>query len=596
MNMGGMFNGVRSICSDLKVPLCMGGCERAYVNSSLNGAHMTPLRRETPIFFFKALYDVQSIASRSTMSRHHNYHIGAFDGYNNPPPNSNNSPHSCPINTNTPTPSPSAVHLHMHIHHTLSTPSTITFHLDLSHHELQHLTTHHTAHRQYTLTQRTFRFLLPDAISSFDDVHPDLWGLLVLLVVHPFVHKELQLSFAVSPSFADAVSKAFHHSVQVYPMDPDILPRQAGHRGQRHQHSDKVGAPPPSPLQPSVAFNGRVHSTMAAAIVGNRAQLVAMDHWNATSGARTSPYPVDALYYSLDLMESQGFRVAMVKTDVASLCEPYGIAHPLAACAGNVMLADALGLHTIFMGSSLASMRAMGPIVSSAHQHQHQTPHQTSRRPPTLRVGDVPTTIDTLAFRTGQLLCNPGMHGDRDSLESWREVFAAVDLSLEFPLCGACDTFVVKLLHEHKFWDNTNYCLYGRPKYKCGECVECVYYDATHRAVTNPYLGAAEFTKVWNRCTQEFPEATTCVLDLQTANRWHLFWIGLVTRRDTMPSTATKGAQKHAFDVFHAYASQRFGQMRFGLHVGMMGLLGDGCRDLVVEGWKRLHSGGGGAT
>lgn len=471
----------------------------------------------------------------------------------------------------------------MHIHHTFSaSASTLSFQLDLSHHELQHLT-YRTAHRQSTLANQSFRFLLPNAIHRFEDVHPDLLGLVVLLIVHPFVHQELHLSFAVSRVFADAVAEAFDGAVRLFPVDPDVPSRQAGCP---IRTADATATPEAIQYQPSVAFNGRVHSTMAAAVVGTRAQLVALDHWNASAGVRTSPYPSDALYYSLDRMENQGFRVAMVKTDVASVCEPHGFAHPLTACVGNVLLADVLHLHTVHMGSALASMAAFG------HTDHHNTPGARvtgngKQKPPT--IGDVPATIDTLSFRSGRLVCDPNARG-RDSLASWWKVFGAVDLQLEFPLCGASDACIVKLLHDNQHWPNTSYCLYARPRYKCGQCAECVYYDTTHRAVTSTSLGTAEFAKVWRRCAKHLPEATTCVLDLASPNRWHLFWIGLTTCRDTMPADP-KGTTQRAFDVFHACASQRFAQMRFGLHGGMMALLGDACRKTVVDGWKGLYGG-----
>ena len=63
-------------------------------------------------------------------------------------------------------------------------------------------------------------------------------------------------------------------------------------------------------------------------------------------------------YYALDVMESKHYHVSMVKTDVESLCKPHGFAHPLTAACGNVLLADALQLHTVAVGSRLHDVRA----------------------------------------------------------------------------------------------------------------------------------------------------------------------------------------------------------------------------------------------
>ena len=75
------------------------------------------------------------------------------------------------------------------------------------------------------------------------------------------------------------------------------------------------------------------------------------------------------------------------------------------------------------------------------------------------------------------------------------------------------------------------------------------------------------------------------MLDLTRPNRWHLFWIALITRRDAMPDAADVNTK--AMDVLYAYARVCV-QHRFGLHAGVVGVLGDECREGVMEGWRRL--------
>lgn len=458
----------------------------------------------------------------------------------------------------------------MHIHHHLNPQTaTLTIHLDPSHQELLRLT-HQTPHRQCTLAHRSVRFLLPRTLAEAPDaVHPDLLALVVLLVVHPFVHKELRLSFAVSTVFAAAVEAATGGGVKVFPVDPDIAPRPR----------------PPSPAC-SVAFNGRIHATLVAAVVGTSARLVAVDHWNAMVGERTSPYPADALYYSLDFMENRGYRVAMVKTDAASLCEPYGFAHPLVACVGNVLLADALGFTSVHVGSRLVDLEAFGTVSRRTR----------GRGPTETQVGAVPSTLRAVSFKTdGLWVDRPAAEDGAEFLAThalglplWRALFHAVSLDLEFPLCGASDACVVKLLHEHRFWKNAHYCLYARPRHKCGTCVECMYYDTLHHAVTHPQSRASLFDRTWRLCADQFPEATAAVVDLKTPNRWHLFWVALVARRDAMPDSGTV-PQKH-FDVLHAYA-RVYASHRYGLHGGMVTLLGEHESSRVMEGWKGMFRG-----
>ena len=477
----------------------------------------------------------------------------------------------------------------------------------------------------------------------------------MLLIVHPFVHRELRLSFAVSPVFAAAFADATGGTQRLFPIDPKGTPRTAP-----SSDSTSSSSPHPPPT-PSIAFNGRVHSTTLAALLGTSSRLVAVDHWNATVGERTCPYPSDALYYALDVMETQGYRVALVKTDAASLCEPYGFVHPLTATLGNVLLADVLGFDAVYVGSRLTDVQAFGEVS------RHRVGKGSLARTET-RIGKVSTRLRVVSFKEGDLWVDapprtttdkeddntdnktddktdktqhtsntttsednpsdednpsssptttttikptftdshpntsshpktPTHHSHHTHLPFWTTLFRAVGLTLNFPLCGASDTCIVKLLHDRHYWDHAHYCLYARPRFKCGACIECVYYDTLHQVATSAStaqgIPPSLFSKTWARCTDQFPEAITSVMDLSHPNRWHLFWMALVTRRDAMPTSAN--VNRKTMDVLYAYARVYMAH-RFGLHAGMMGMLGgvdEGGRGRVVEGWRRLFGVGG---
>ena len=448
----------------------------------------------------------------------------------------------------------------MHLtHHHNTSAHTLTFHIDAHPSNEQ---THHTTKTQFTLHHKSFRFLLPDTLTNFDAVHPDLWALVAVLVVYPFVHKELRLSFAVSQTFADAFHQASNGTKRVFPIDNDLQARQA-----------------PDVAHASVAFSGRVHASLTAAIVGKGAKLVAVDHWNAMLGERTSPYPADALYYALDTMETHGYHVSLVKTDVASLCAPYGFAHPLAACVGNVLLADALQLDTVHVGCRLADVRAFGEVTRTTRGKGSNARTDT-------RVGAPRQTLRAVSFRNDDLWLDTTSDTSTvrpvvQTLAFWKTLFGAVQLRLGFPLCGASDTCIVKLLHNKRAWDTAHYCLYSRPKHKCGACIECVYYQTLHDTVNSKAARKKSFDEVWTQCTDQFPEATTCVHDMHTPNRWHLFWAALVERRDAMPDGK-------AFDVLHAY-HRAIAPHAHGLHAGMQEVVRG--QDEVMRGWRRMYGG-----
>lgn len=347
----------------------------------------------------------------------------------------------------------------------------------------------------YTSGQPTFRFLLPDAISDFEAVHPDLWALVVILAVYPFLTTSLQLSWSVSAGLAEAFHQATGGKT-LSPVDTSIKPRLGGDVDENGEKRS-IG----------VAYNGRLHAFMTAAVVGQDAKLVAIDHWNARQGTRTSPYPADGLYYALDVMEKKQYHVSMVKSDIESLCEPFGFPHPLTPACAPVLLADALQLHTVALGSRLYDLRAF--------QHPRQ---------PLSMIGfkhvDIPVQADA----------NEMPH--IGSIHGWRQLFAACGLLLEFPTCGAHDVLLIQLMQQHGLWDEAHYCLYARPQYRCQQCVECLYYSELYKALTK---APTTFDALWNRCSNHYPETVACLHDVQVPNRWLTFWPSFVQRPDMLP-------------------------------------------------------------
>lgn len=431
----------------------------------------------------------------------------------------------------------------MRVHHACA-QQAVTFTVECDPDELP--ATYQTARNFATLTPHpqtgevTFRFLLPDVLGRFEAVHPDLWGLVVLLAVYPFVDCELRLSWSVSQTLADAYQTATGGKT-LMPVDASLESRAGG-------DVEPSGAP----RHASVAYGGRLHAYLTAAVMGQDARLVALDHWNARAGVRTAPYPADGLYYALDVMESKHYHVSMVKTDLESLYKPYGFAHPLTAACGNVLLADALQLHTLAVGSRLHDVRAF------------QQPHQPLTAIGFKRV-DVSVALD-------------GHEADpTGSVQGWRALFGACGLALEFPTCGAHDSLLVRLMHEHRLWHEAHYCLYARSACRCETCIECLYYTELHKAVTQ---APTTFDALWNRCTHHFPETVACVQDVGTPHRWHMFWAAMVRRRETLP----KGK---AFDALYAMHQTQTTHAT-DLHAGMQALTGEAVWPRVEQGLRRL--------
>lgn len=408
----------------------------------------------------------------------------------------------------------------MHITHSYNPSAhTVQFQIQMdSQHTAVHPAVHRTARKCITLQESSFRILLPDCISSFETIHNDVWAVIVLLVVFPFVRDELRLSFGVSKAFAIA----YHDSCgkHIRTVNPSLAP-----------HTRTGNAP-------SVAFNGRLHSFVTAVVMGRSTRLVAMDHWDSMLGERTSPYPPDVLYYALDHMEHQGHRVGVVKTDIQSLCEPFGFAHPITSIVGNVLLMDALELGTVHMGCRLDDLSAYG-----AYRVEKPTKRKASKRRVTVDSA-LSAPSRCVSFREAQLFVDAHPSQPELTLPFWRTMLGQIGLKLDFPLCGVNDGLLVKLMAEHNMWHEANFCLYSRPRKRCGRCVECMYYNTLHTSVTSSSI---TIDKVWQQFVADYPEATTSVNDIDVPCRWNVFWLDMIRRPDMVPSNV-KG-----FDVLCAY-------------------------------------------
>ena len=426
---------------------------------------------------------------------------------------------------------------------------------------------YHNSRTCKRLTEYMFRILLPDKIASFDSIHNDVWAFIVLLVVFPFVKSasELRLSFGVSKEFALQYQK--WSKKKIVPVNPSLAPRS----GKDCTHT-------------SIAFNGRMHSFFTAAVLGSSARLVAVDHWDSVLGERTSPYPPDALYYALDNMESTGHTVAMVKTDVQSLYEPYGFVHPISSILGNVLLADVLQLTSVHMGCRLTDISAFGSyrVLPIKRNQMHRPKYKHTQHHRHIEVNsDIPLPSQSVSFRNDQLYLTPTSHLPSEStVDFWRSMLRCIGLHLEFPLCGVSDVLMVKLLIEHKMWAHANYCLYSRPKTRCHQCLECMYYDTLHTTIIA--YPSINIDKIWQLFSDKYPEATTSLSEIDVPCRWTLFWLEMIRRKDMVPKRV-KG-----FDVLVAYHPAYL--MRKWMVNNMKHIVDNGQYDRIRNGLSRIVS------
>ena len=358
------------------------------------------------------------------------------------------------------------------------------------------------ARRQLELVRRSFRVMLPDAIRDFHDIHPDTWALLVVLAVHPFVGNRLELSFSVSAEFARVYALS---RIRIEPIDQTLVARRSAATG----HTKMV------------AFNGRPHSAVVAAMMGiANSVLCYVDHWNAATRVMNCS---DNVYAQLDGMMEKGFQAKIVKTDVQTLVEPPGFATLLGSALGCVLLCEAFERGGRRRGAPrCARIIALGSSLIDLHSM-------------------VDDALRVVSFKYGDLRTEQVSGEGADvagTLHFWREIFAAAGFDLQLPTCGMPDTLALRLLKRADLLDSVTLCgsAEARIGYACDACPECLYYGTLARSLDQQ----VNVERVWRQASERHPQALAPLADATRAvlppSPWHLFWIDLVGREDILPT------------------------------------------------------------
>ena len=206
-----------------------------------------------------------------------------------------------------------------------------------------------TSDTSYRLNSQTphcasFGFMVPELLHNFDALHPDIWALIIILALFPFVTSELNLSFSVSSAFADAFATCGKH---VYPVNPTLPPRTTLSK---------------TTPQQAVAFHGSLSNILAAVIVGTDAALIALDDCPTIRESPVQPGALrqtDNLYYSLDHMVARGFSCHIVKSTLQNLVRPRGFVTPFAGAIAPLLFSNALNLGSIHVGAHLYDTRIL---------------------------------------------------------------------------------------------------------------------------------------------------------------------------------------------------------------------------------------------
>ena len=172
-----------------------------------------------------------------------------------------------------------------------------------------------------------------------EKIHPDIIGLVTILICNPFVAKTLELPLPVSTKFYNFANSVITRYNIIKNIDEDLTPI--------------------SPIDegfPGLAFSGGADSCAALAIMPSRTKCIFLKR----PMHKDSLYNYDAPMKICDLLKESGFDTYVVETNLENIRNPTGFPTDLANAVPAILLSESLKLDSISFGTVLEAAYRIG--------------------------------------------------------------------------------------------------------------------------------------------------------------------------------------------------------------------------------------------
>ena len=245
--------------------------------------------------------------------------------------------------------------------------------------------------------------------ADISDIHPDVIGLVTILLCHPFVGKELHLPLQVSSEFKDGCNEILSRYKIKSEINKEILPRTKVEDG-----------------RPGLAFSGGADSTAALMVMPGNTVPVFMKRTNK----KGSLYDPDAALKSCMELEEVGYDMIVIESDLEYIRDPVGFPSDIANAIPAILLSEQLRLDSISFGTIMESAYGIG--------------HKTFR--------DYPNTPHSRFYGT---------------------VLNAVGLELSLPTAGISEVGTSIINSKSSLGNIAQSCIRGKWKNPCMNCWKC---------------------------------------------------------------------------------------------------------------------------
>ncbi len=272
--------------------------------------------------------------------------------------------------------------------------------------------------RRAQLGRPAATFELPRNAVEF---HPDIYALVVLLLVQPFTAKRIVLDQPVSPQFAELVQQRL--GLEIGPISSSIEQRR-----------------PPESARDAIAFSGGVDSCVALWLAPRSAIGVFLDR-RAGRNAVAGLYRPDAAYRTIAAVRRARRSILGVRTDLELVRNPVGFPVDWSNAVPSLLLADTMGFASV----------GFGMVAESAFAH-----------------GNV--AFSELRSRT--------------VYSAWAPLFDHVGVPLSLPTASLSEVMTSRIALAHLRAWHPQSCVRGTADQPCGRCFKCFRKTLLESAIT----------------------------------------------------------------------------------------------------------------
>lgn len=165
---------------------------------------------------------------------------------------------------------------------------------------------------------------------NIQSLHPDVLGLVTLLIIYPYTKSQIIVPLGVSQTFHNEVKKVT--GINLLPINAKLKPRKS-----------------PAHSIPALAYSGGIDSTACLTIMPSNTCSVFHDR----SFNKGAMHNQDAAHHACQSLKQSGRNIHMIKSDFDNVRSPKGFAVEMSTTIPALLLSDYIGFDSIALGTTL---------------------------------------------------------------------------------------------------------------------------------------------------------------------------------------------------------------------------------------------------